>query len=112
MGRASGPQMRSAWLTDSASTFIQSRFDRNSQCAVLLRLTSPMPVCVRNSPDLYMDKRGNLHVLTHNQSPCYSGRAAPFFGADVRGCGAHFYSSDMGASWSFAWHAVYNGTVV
>jgi|EP01046_Picozoa_sp_COSAG06_P034582 hypothetical protein len=41
-----------------------------------------------------MDKRGNLHVLTHNQSPCYSGKAAPFFGADVRGCGAHFFSSD------------------
>ena len=70
-------------------------------------------LCVRNnSPDLYMDKRGNLHVLTHNQSPCYSGRAASFFGADVRGCGAHFFSSDMGASWKFAWHAVYNGTVV
>jgi hypothetical protein len=63
-------------------------------------------------PDLYMDKRGNLHVITHNQSPCYSGKAAPFFGADVRGCGAHFFSDDMGETWSFAWHAVYNGTVV
>eukprot|EP00040_Diaphanoeca_grandis_P030344 m.179245 g.179245 ORF g.179245 m.179245 type:complete len:517 (-) comp31965_c0_seq1:253-1803(-) len=63
-------------------------------------------------PDLYIDKRGHLHVLTHNQSPCYSGTAAPFFGADVRGCGAHFFSDDLGNTWSFAWHAVYNGTVV
>jgi hypothetical protein len=62
-------------------------------------------------PDLYMDKRGNLHVITHNQSPCYSGIHAPFFGADVRGCGAHFFSADMGDTWTFAWHAVYNGTV-
>jgi hypothetical protein len=59
-----------------------------------------------------MDKRGHLHVISHNQSPCYSGTKAPFFGADVRGCGAHFFSADLGRTWTFAWHAVYNGTVV
>ena len=52
-------------------------------------------------PNLYMDKRGNLHVITHNQSPCYSGAKAPFFGADVRGCGAHFFSADMGQRFSY-----------
>ena len=51
-------------------------------------------------------------MLTHNQSPCYSGPIeAAFFGADVRGCGGHFYSADEGASWYFSWHASYNGTV-
>jgi hypothetical protein len=63
-------------------------------------------------PHLYQDTRGNLHILTHNQSPCYSGpTAAAFFGADVRGCGGHFFSADLGKSWTFAWHAAYNGTV-
>ncbi len=63
-------------------------------------------------PHLYADHRGALHVLTHNQSPCYSGPvAAAFFGADVRGCGGHFFSADNGESWTFAWHAAYNGTV-
>lgn len=64
-------------------------------------------------PHLYEDSRGNLHILTHNQSPCYSGpTAAAFYGADVRGCGGHFFSEDFGESWTFAWHAAYNGTVV
>jgi len=63
-------------------------------------------------PHLFVDARGNLHALTHNQSPCYSGPvAAAFYGADVRGCGGHFFSADGGASWTFAWRAVYNGTV-
>lgn len=61
-------------------------------------------------PHLYVDQRGALHILTHNQSPCYSN--VSWYGADVRGCGGHFYSSDNGASWSFSWHAVYNGTVL
>ena len=64
-------------------------------------------------PHAYVDERGALHVLTHNQSPCYSGPvAAAFYGADVRGCGGHFYSADGGASWTFAWRAAYNGTVL
>ena len=62
-------------------------------------------------PHLYTDARGALHVLTHNQSPCYSGAAASFYGADVRGCGGHFFSADGGESWTFAWHAAYNGTI-
>jgi len=63
-------------------------------------------------PHLWQDQRGALHVLTHNQSPCYSGPgAASFYGADVRGCGGHFFSADGGLSWTFAWHAAYNGTV-
>ena len=63
-------------------------------------------------PHLYQDGRGALHVLTHNQSPCYSGPVeAGFYGADVRGCGGHFFSADNGESWSFAWHAAYNGSV-
>lgn len=63
-------------------------------------------------PDVYQDSRGMLHILTHNQSPCYSGPvAAGFYGADVRGCGGHFFSADGGESWRFAWHAAYNGTV-
>jgi hypothetical protein len=62
-------------------------------------------------PHLYEDARGNLHIITHNQSPCYQN--VSWFGADVRGCGAHFFSNDGGASWSFQWdHAVYNGTVL
>jgi hypothetical protein len=63
-------------------------------------------------PHLWQDARGALHVLTHNQSPCYSGPvAAAFYGADVRGCGGHFFSADGGLSWTFSWHAAYNGTV-
>lgn len=63
-------------------------------------------------PHLYQDARGALHVLTHNQSPCYSGPiAAAFYGADVRGCGGHFFSADGGLSWTFSWRAAYNGTV-
>lgn len=63
-------------------------------------------------PHLWQDSRGALHVMTHNQSPCYSGPvAAAFFGADVRGCGGHFFSADAGLSWTFSWHAAYNGTV-
>ena len=62
-------------------------------------------------PHLYADARGRLHILTHNQSPCYSGAAASFYGADVRGCGGHFFSADGGESWRFAWRAAYNGTV-
>ena len=47
-----------------------------------------------------------------NQSPCYSGPvAAAFYGADVRGCGGHFFSADAGLSWTFSWHAAYKGTV-
>jgi hypothetical protein len=62
-------------------------------------------------PHVYADARGHLHILTHNQSPCYSGAAASFYGADVRGCGGHFFSADGGESWTFAWRAAYNGTV-
>jgi hypothetical protein len=61
-------------------------------------------------PHLYRDTRGALHMLTHNQSPCYQN--ASFYGADVRGCGGHFFSDDNGSSWTFTWeHAAYNGTV-
>jgi hypothetical protein len=35
-----------------------------------------------------------------------------WFGADVRGCGGHFFSADHGASWTFQWdRAIYNGTI-
>jgi hypothetical protein len=55
-------------------------------------------------PHLYQDARGNLHMLSHNQSPCYDGpQVAGWWGADVRGCGAHYFSDDGGASWSFQW---------
>lgn len=63
-------------------------------------------------PHLYVDPRGNLHALMHNQGPCYSGANASFYGADVRGCGGHMYSTDGGESWTFTWRAAYNGTVV
>lgn len=65
-------------------------------------------------PHLYQDARGHLHMISHNQSPCYDGPAvAGWWGADVRGCGAHFFSNDGGNSWHFQWdHAVYNGTVM
>ena len=61
-------------------------------------------------PHAYQDARGNLHIVTHNQSPCYSN--VSWFGADVRGCGGHFFSADGGASWTFQWErAIYNGTI-
>ena len=62
-------------------------------------------------PHLFLDPRGNLHALTHNQGPCYSGSNASWYGADVRGCGGHMFSTDGGETWSFTWHAAYNGTV-
>lgn len=65
-------------------------------------------VVANEDPVLYQDWEGNLHMLTHNQYPCYSGD--PRFGADVRGCGAHFFSGDSGSTWSFTPHAAYNGT--
>ena len=62
-------------------------------------------------PHLFLDPRGGLHALTHNQGPCYSGANASFYGADVRGCGGHMFSTDGGETWNFTWHAAYNGTV-
>lgn len=63
-------------------------------------------------PHLFLDPRGNIHALMHNQGPCYSGANASFYGADIRGCGGHMFSIDGGETWTFTWHAAYNGTVV
>jgi len=83
-----------------------------------LNLTNPRVVvgnatfvAANEDPFAWQDARGNLHILTHNQSPCYQN--ASWFGADVRGCGGHLFSGDGGTSWTFQWEsAVYNGTVL
>ena len=60
-------------------------------------------------PHLFADKRGNLHILTHNQAPGYQNLS--WFGGDVRGDGGHFFSGDGGYTWRFMWHAAYDGLV-
>jgi hypothetical protein len=92
-------------------------------------------------PHLFVDARGSLHVLTHNQARwsnsvlcmhlssyacCFSPGQNAFpprslqspgyqntswYGGDVRGDGGHFFSADGGETWTFAWHAVYSGLV-
>jgi hypothetical protein len=65
-------------------------------------------------PHLYLDARGVLHVITHNQGPGYDNLTwfiGGFEDGDERGVGGHFFSADMGETWYFTWHAVYSGLV-
>ena len=78
----------------------------------MLNTTNGTFSAYNEDPHLFLDQRGNVHALTHNQGPCYSGENASFYGADVRGCGGHMFSTDQGNTWTFTWHAAYNGSVL
>jgi hypothetical protein len=66
-------------------------------------------VAANEDPVVWVDGRGHLHVLTHNQAPGYANTT--WFGGDVRGDGGHLFSSDGGASWTFTWATAYDGLV-